>query len=302
MADLWMTAAVSTNMSTLPTSLEPTPFPRSEQLSSPEADSPSMSPTLLLSPYSSTSSSEYSCTSDNTKSLNQRQSQLHEGDEQFQQRQMQQRREHTKHEKQVHRQQTQQHEQEQREELVLVNTRDDMVTTKLNRDGDGSTEEGGKSKRIHACWITSTPTVHLTTFCSSGATQDQAQEQDGHASLLHHHSQHYQFDHAERQCETGDAMWQSMTESVSHEAEKAAEEGESKSESAHGVHCSIISSYIFDVSAATTPLSSSPPRSCSSTPPMPSADTDYSERSETNGPKVLDPSIRFEIVERLGYG
>ncbi|KAF9365858.1 hypothetical protein BGX34_007946 [Mortierella sp. NVP85] len=35
---------------------------------------------------------------------------------------------------------------------------------------------------------------------------------------------------------------------------------------------------------------------------MPSADTDYSERSETNGPKVLDPSIRFEIVERLGYG
>ncbi|KAG0241837.1 hypothetical protein BGX31_000851 [Mortierella sp. GBA43] len=50
-------------------------------------------------------------------------------------------------------------------------------------------------------------------------------------------------------------------------------------------------------------LSSPPPRPCSSTSPMPSADTtDYFDRSGTNGTKTQDPVIRFEMVERLGYG
>ncbi|KAF9924292.1 hypothetical protein BGZ65_008426, partial [Modicella reniformis] len=35
---------------------------------------------------------------------------------------------------------------------------------------------------------------------------------------------------------------------------------------------------------------------------MPSADTDHFDRSGTNGPKMQDPLIRFEMVERLGYG
>lgn len=319
---------------TLPTSPQ-LQTPASEQPSSPTSCC-SLTSSSLLSPssFSSTttapssfpfpsplgttyaSSSEYPCADDNNHgfmqpiitSLDQRQGQLHEQHEGRRQRQMhmQQRMEHSKHEQQLQtaqqtRQQQYEHkhengQQERREELGFVNTR----TMVMFMDGDvgcGGTElaKGGKSMPIHA----GLESVHLTTCCPSEAAQD-AQEQSGHVSLLHQHSQLDQ--HAEQQqIKAGDAMWLSMTESVSHEVKKAVEgEGESENDNAHGARCSI-TSYMFDTPTAITPLSSSPPPR-SSTSTMPSADTDYFERSATNGPKVLDPSIRFEMAGRLGYG